>query len=112
MKNALTLTGLVTALSMLMCLAQPAAGNEALLAGTVKSPPAEPLGGATVTAKADGATIAAPVFTAKAANYSLPPMPPGKYRVWAQALAYEAARGDVDLARSRHHDFTLAPIKD
>src|SRR5262245_25960904 len=112
MKNALTLTGLVTALSMLMCLAQPAAANEALLAGTVKSAAGETMGGVTVSAKADGSTITTTVFTDEAGNYYFPPMPPGKYRVWAQALAYEAARGDVDLARSRHHDFTLAPIKD
>ncbi|MEZ0302371.1 MAG: carboxypeptidase-like regulatory domain-containing protein, partial [Hyphomicrobiaceae bacterium] len=111
MKNALTLAGLATAL-VVLTFPHTVLANEALLAGTVKSSAGEKMGGVTVSAKAEGATITTTVFTDDAGNYYFPPMPAGKYRVWAQALAYEAAKGDVDLARTRHQDFTLAPIKD
>ena len=39
-------------------------------------------------------------------------MPDGKYRVWAQAVAYEAAKGDVELKASKAQDFTLQPTED
>jgi streptogramin lyase len=112
MKNAVTLAGLATALALLTCIPHTVLANEALLAGTVKSSAGEKMGGVTVSAKAEGSTITTTVFTDDAGSYYFPPMAAGKYRVWAQALAYEAARGDVDLARTRQQDFTLAPIKD
>src|SRR5439155_19213800 len=36
----------------------------------------------------------------------------GKYRVWAQALSFETAKSEIDLAAARRADFTLAPITD
>jgi streptogramin lyase len=37
----------------------------------------------------------------------------GKYRVWAQALAFETAVGDVDLSgKLRQQDFVLQPMRD
>ena len=48
-----------------------------------------------------GATITTTVFTDDAGHYYFPPLPAGKYRVWAQALGFETAKGDVDLAAAR-----------
>ena len=85
---------------------------DALLSGTIKSSDGEKMGGVTVSAKPDGGTITTTVFTDEAGNYYFPPLPAGKYRVWAQALSYQTAKGEVDLAANRKHDFTLAPMKD
>src|SRR6266508_324319 len=112
MKNGLTLAGLITALAMLTCVPQTVVANETLLAGTIKSSSGEKMGGVTVSAKAAGGTITTTVFTDDVGNYYFPPMPAGKYRVWAQALAFETAKSDVDLDQTKHQDFTLAPIKD
>ena len=37
---------------------------------------------------------------------------PGKYRVWAQALTFETAKGEVDLAANKAQNFTLKPMTD
>jgi hypothetical protein len=34
-------------------------------------------------------------------NYYFPPLPAGKYNVWAQALGFETAKGDVKRFRGR-----------
>src|SRR5262249_56515925 len=41
-----------------------------------------------------------------------PPMASGKYRVWAQALSFEPAKGEVDLSASKAQDFSLKPMTD
>ena len=70
------------------------------------------MGGVTVSAKADGTTITTTVFTDEAGDYYFPPLPAGKYRVWAQAIAFETAKGEVDLAaRKAQQDFTLEPAR-
>ena len=38
--------------------------------------------------------------------------PAGKYRVWAQALGFEATKAMVDLGATRKHDLVLQPITD
>jgi streptogramin lyase len=83
---------------------------DALLSGAVKSAAGEAMGGVTVSAKADGATITTTVFTDDSGHYYFPPLPNGHYRVWAQALSFSTAKGAVDLAANSHQDFTLAPI--
>ncbi len=91
------------------CLAAPAYAD-ALLSGTIKSSAGDAMGGVTVSAKADGATITTTVFTDEAGRYYFPPLPNGHYRVWAQALSFGTAKGAVDLAANRSQDFTLAPL--
>jgi virginiamycin B lyase len=110
MQNGFTLAGLIATASLAAALA-PISGSaaDALLAGTITSATGEKMGGVTVSAKAEGATITTTVFTDEAGNYFFPPLPAGKYRVWAQALSFEIAKGDVDLDAARHQDFTLAP---
>ena len=66
----------------------------------------------TVSAKPDGTTITTSVYTDEQGTYYFPPLPAGKYSVWAQALAFETAKGEVDLAAARRADLTLKPMTD
>src|SRR5947209_19821402 len=89
-------------------LAAPLArAGDAILSGTVVSSSGEKMGGVTVSAKAEGATITTSVFTDETGAYYLPPLPAGKYRVWAQALSFETAKGRVDLPGAKRQDFVL-----
>jgi streptogramin lyase len=85
-----------------------------LLTGAIRSASGEALGGITVSAKAEGTTIATSVFTGDDGVYIFPPMEKGKYRVWAQAVGFNIARAEVDFAGpgTRRQDFTLRTIKD
>ena len=76
-----------------------AARADSLLTGTVTSAAGEKMGGVTVSAKAEGSTVATSVFTDESGNYYFPPLPNGKYRVWAQALTYERADGSTELKK-------------
>src|SRR5262249_44210114 len=93
-------------------LATPAQAADQLLSGTVASAAGEKLGGGTVSAKAEGTTITTSVYTDEQGAYYFPPLPAGKYRVWAQALAFDLAKRDVDLTDARRADLTLQPITD
>jgi streptogramin lyase len=84
---------------------------DAVLAGTIKSAEGVALGGVTVSARADGSNVVTSVFTDEAGNYYFPPLAQGKYKVWAQAIAFDAGRGEVALGAGRQ-DFTLKPIAD
>jgi streptogramin lyase len=85
---------------------------DAVLNGTIRAAGGQALGGVTVSARADGSNVVTSVFTDESGNYYFPPMAGGKYQVWAQAITFATARGDVDLGAARRQDFTLAPIKD
>jgi streptogramin lyase len=88
------------------------AASNVLLAGTVKSASGEKMAGVTVSAKADGRTITTSVFTDQNGEYYFPPLPSGKYRVWAQADAFETARGEINLTENGHQDLVLKPLQD
>jgi len=90
----------------------PAFAADAILSGAVTSAAGEHLGGVTVSAKAEGATITTTVFTDADGHYYFPPMAAGKYRVWAQAVSFETAKGEADLAASKAQDFALKPMAD
>ncbi|HZE47728.1 MAG TPA: carboxypeptidase regulatory-like domain-containing protein [Xanthobacteraceae bacterium] len=90
----------------------PAFAADAILSGAITSAAGEKMGGVTVSAKPEGATITTTVFTDADGRYFFPPMPGGKYRVWAQAVAYDTAKQDIDLAAGKAQDFTLKPAKD
>jgi len=83
-----------------------------LLSGTIVSAAGEKLGGVTVSAKAHGTTITTSVYTDEQGNYYFPALPAGKYSVWAQALAFELTKGEVDLTAAKRADLTLAPMTD
>jgi streptogramin lyase len=85
---------------------------DVLLSGSITSTAGEKLGGVTVSAKAEGATITTTVFTDETGNYYFPPMPAGKYRVWAQALTFGTAKDEVDLTSAKREDLKLSPLQD
>ena len=85
---------------------------DALLSGTIKSADGKPMGGITVSAKSDGGTITTTVFTDKSGQYFFPALPAGHYRVWAQALSFKTAKGEVDLSANRKQDFSLDAMND
>jgi virginiamycin B lyase len=99
----------VSLFALASALTVPAAADQ-LLFGTVTSAAGDKMGGVTISAKADGATITTSVHTDADGNYYFPPLPDGKYRVWAQALTFHADRGNVELSRKVRKDFVLKPI--
>jgi len=88
----------------------PVYAADALLTGAIKSVAGEAMGGVAVSAKADDSSITTTVFTDEAGVYYFPPLPSGRYRVWAQALSFATAKSVVDLSTITHRDFSLAPI--
>src|SRR2546425_5220268 len=101
---------LVCAASLLAATAAHAADQ--LLSGAITSRSGQKLEGVTVSAKLEGFTITTSVYTDTAGNYFFPPLPAGRYRVWAQALGFEMSKGAVDLSSARRHDFTLQEMTD
>ena len=85
---------------------------DAILSGSIKSPAGEAMGGVMVSAKPEGGTITTTVLTDEAGRYYFPPLAAGKYRVWAKAVAFETAKGEIDLGAVKRHDFTLRPMDD
>ena len=103
----------VALFALVASLAGPTAyANGVILSGTVTSAAGEKMGGVTVSAKAEGSTITTSVFTDEGGAYFFPPLPAGKYRVWAQALSFETAKGAIELGAVKRQDFTLKPAKD
>src|SRR3954463_10750298 len=80
---------------------------DALLSGTITSAAGEKMGGVTVSAKAVGSTITTSVYTDTDGGYYFPPLPEGKYKVWAQALTFHTVKGDVELNNTTQQNFTL-----
>src|SRR5215467_6828289 len=92
--------------------ALPASAADVLLSGTIASASGEKMGGVTVSAKAEGSVTTTTVYTDEAGEYYFPPLPTGKYKVWAQAVTFETAKNDVDLSAARRQDFKLSPLTD
>lgn len=85
---------------------------DALLSGAITGPDGKAMGGVTVSAKPAGGTITTSVFTDDAGQYFFPALPNGHYRIWAQALSYQTAKGEIDLAANTKKDFSLSPMSD
>ena len=92
--------------------AMPVMAADQVLNGAISSSAGEKLGGVTVSARQDGSTITTSVYTDETGNYYFPPLPAGKYQVWAQALSFETSKAAVDLAAAAHKDLVLNPISD
>ena len=82
--------------------------------GTITSTSGETLEGVTVSARSLGRNVTTSVFTDSDGEYYFPPLEAGRrYKVWAQAQAFEAGRADVALSQTgARRDFTLAPEED
>src|SRR4029079_12861276 len=85
---------------------------DAILSGSIKSAAGEAMGGVMVSAKPQGGTITTTVLTDETGRYYFPPLPAGQYRVWAQALAFQTGKGEIDLGSAKVRDFTLQPMSD
>jgi streptogramin lyase len=104
---------LASAASFAVAAAAPAAfADDQLLTGAVTSSSGEKLGGVTVSAKIDGSTITHSVYTDESGNYYFPPLPAGKYQVWAQALAFETTKSAVELTATKHENLVLKAMTD
>jgi len=101
---------LASAVSLLAT--SPAHAADAALSGAIASAAGQKLEGVTVSAKREGSTITTSVYTDAAGNYYFPPLPAGKYQVWAQAIGFERNMGSADLSAARRADFTLQEITD
>ncbi len=112
-KRIATSLATTTALCLsLAVIASSADAAEVVLSGSIKSAAGEKMEGVTVSAKAEGSTITTTVFTDENGAYYFPPLEAGKYKVWAQALSFETAKSDVDLAAKKSQDFVLTSITD
>jgi hypothetical protein len=104
---------LASAASFVVAAAAPAAfADDQLLSGAVTSASGEKLGGVTVSAKLEGSTITTSVYTDETGNYYFPPLAAGKYRVWAQALGFEAGKSEVNLTANKQQNLALAAMTD
>src|SRR5438309_9856005 len=92
--------------------ASAAHATDQSLSGALTSRSGQKLEGVTVSAKLEGSTIATSVYTDAAGHYFFPPLPAGKYRVWAQALGFEMSKSAVELSAARRADFTLQEMTD
>src|ERR1041385_4194653 len=90
----------------------PANAADTILSGTVKSSDGAAMGGVMVSAKPQGGTITTTVLTDEAGRYYFPPLAAGKYRVWAQALSFATAKGEIDLDAVKKQDFTMRPLEE
>ena len=99
---------------MVALLGAPVQVNAAdtILSGSIKSSAGEAMGGVMVSAKPAGGTITTTVLTDDAGRYYFPPLAAGKYRVWAQAISFATAKGEIDLGAVKQQDFTLRPMED
>ena len=75
-----------------MTLAADAHAADAILSGTITSAAGEKLGGVTVSAKPVAGTVTTTVFTDANGEYYFPPLPAGKYRLWAQAISFKPSK--------------------
>jgi len=106
------LLAVLTALGAAMTLATAADAADAILSGAITSAAGEKLGGVTVSAKPAGGTVTTTVFTDENGDYYFPPLPAGKYRVWAQAVSFATAKTEIELPAARKQAFALNPMKD
>jgi len=84
----------------------------AVIQGTVKSADGSPMEGVVISARAADKSFTTSVFSDRQGKYAFPPLDSGQYKVWAQAVGFEAGRSEFALTGSVDRDFALAPIKD
>jgi hypothetical protein len=89
------------------------AASDVLVNGRIVSSSGGKLEGVTVSARGLGKTFTTTVFTDANGEFYFPRLEAGKYKVWAQAVGYEAGRVDLAVNGSvQRQDFTMRPIQD
>src|SRR5436309_15438688 len=96
---------LLLAAAAIMVMVTAAQAADQLLTGAISSRAGQKLEGVTVSAKMEGSTITTSVYTDETGGYYFPPLPAGKYRLWAQALGFETGKISVDPDAARNQDF-------
>lgn len=86
----------------------------AAVSGIVKDQNENLMEGVVVSARQEGKTITTSVFTDEQGRYVFPPMENGKYQIWAQAIGFETARGEMALtgSGSTKRNFVMQPLAD
>jgi hypothetical protein len=90
----------------------PANAADPILSGAISLATGQKLDGVAVSAKREGGTITTSVYTDATGNYYFPPLPAGKYNVWAQALGFEQNKAQVDLSANKKQNLSLKTITD
>ena len=85
---------------------------DVMLSGVIKSAAGEKMGGVTISAKAEGSPITTSVYTDAAGEYVFPPLPSGKYNIWAQAVTFETAAAAVNLTGTTTQNFDMKALAD
>jgi streptogramin lyase len=69
--------------------------------------------GVVVSARASDKSFTTSVFTDRQGNYTFPSLDAGQYRLWAQAVGFDAARSEFAMTGTRvDRNLTMVPIKD
>ncbi len=90
------------------------AAPSGILSGTVKSSEGKPLEGVGVSARGASDTFTTTVYTDESGKYYFPRLTGGPYKVWAQAVGFEAAKAGANLSGDANLqvDLTLATLAD
>jgi len=81
--------------------------------GNVKSSDGAAMEGVIVSARAADRSFTTSVFTDRQGNYTFPSLDAGQYKVWAQAVGFEAGRSEFTLGGPRmERSLTLTALKD
>lgn len=103
--------GLVFLTASIAAPAASAPGNFSPARGSV-SADGKPLAGAVVSIRARGASITTSVYSDSRGNYEFPPLPPGSYRLWAQAVGFARIERSQVLPTKRSGSLILHAISD
>ena len=86
----------------------------ATIRGVVTSSNGQAMEGVVISARSSDATFTTSVFSDRQGRYYFPLLGAGQYKIWAQAVGFEAAKAELALKGSGQIDqnLTLAPNKD
>jgi len=105
-------TALATAFGSVILASSNLHAADVMLSGLIKSAAGEKMGGVTISAKAEGSPITTSVYTDDAGEYVFPPLPSGKYNIWAQAITFETAAAAVNLTGTTTQNFDMKTMSD